>query len=128
MNFLALVTERTEAAKLPVSQGIYCNAWEIAGVQLLEFTSIPADKADKINMLRSGLDQLLINTGFYFSYHFDLSVSRQMDSRRERQGNRSLMAEPEFIWNFEILKDFLYMGVSKKWLLPVIQGYVDCDH
>ena len=41
---------------------------------------------------------------------------------------RAYMGEPQYIWNYDILKDFIYMGVSHRWMLPVIQGFIGCDN
>ena len=33
------------------------------------------------------------------------------------------MKKPDFIWNYEILKDFVLQRISHRWLVPIIQGY-----
>ena len=38
------------------------------------------------------------------------------------------MQDTSYVWNFDILKDFLLQGVSHKWLIPIIQGYCMSDH
>ena len=35
------------------------------------------------------------------------------------------MKKPDFIWNNDILKDFLLQRVSHRWFVPIIQGYVN---
>lgn len=47
---------------------------------------------------------------------------------REEGKRITFVGESQYIWNHEILKDFVYMGVSRKWTLPVIQGYVESDN
>ena len=70
-NYLAVVSERNLAARL--SDG--SNVYEVAGVQFLPFSTPTVDEALKIDELKQGLEKLLVNTGFYFSYHVDLSAS-----------------------------------------------------
>ena len=33
------------------------------------------------------------------------------------------MKKKGYIWNYDLLQDFLLQGISYKWLTPVIQGY-----
>ena len=50
--------------------------YEVAGVQLLPFrNSVHTEFAERVNEHKAGLERLLVNTGFYFSYYIDLSVS-----------------------------------------------------
>ena len=65
-------------------------------------------------------------TGFYFAPQADLSMCQQEFFRR-KQANQpytsNLMKKKGYIWNYDLLKDFLLQGISHKWLTPVIQGY-----
>ena len=37
------------------------------------------------------------------------------------------MRRTEYIWNQNLLKDFLFQGVSHRWFLPIIQGFCASD-
>ena len=37
------------------------------------------------------------------------------------------MRKPNFIWNFDMLRDFTMQGISHRWFVPVIQGYCATD-
>ena len=67
-------------------------------------------------------------TGFYFSYNYDLTSSRQRLSMLKQQSiqNQSLsaIADSRYFWNYNICQDFLTNRVDSSWILPVIQGYV----
>ena len=66
--------------------------------------------------------------GFYFSYGYDLTASRQrwFTLRKEskhlgREGTlRSIASDPEYFWNINLYKEFVAQNVDVKWLLPLI--------
>jgi len=60
----------------------------------------------------------LFKQGYYFSYTCDLTLSKQ--KRSERGEN----TETRYQWNKHILKDVVKAQVSKKWQLPIVQGYI----
>ena len=37
------------------------------------------------------------------------------------------MKKTGFVWNYDILQDFLLQKVSQRWIVPVIQGYCRSD-
>ena len=37
------------------------------------------------------------------------------------------MSDPGFVWNYDLLKDFMMQGISQRWVVPLIQGYCSTD-
>ncbi|EAS01600.2 endonuclease/exonuclease/phosphatase family protein (macronuclear) [Tetrahymena thermophila SB210] len=59
----------------------------------------------------------LFSSGFYFSYQFDLTLSKQKKSK----GNSK---ESSFAWNTHLMKDLFQQNISQSWQLSLIYGYV----
>ena len=72
--------------------------------------------------------------GFYYCWHADLSISVQELTRiKQQQGKttgvpENIMRRKDYIWNFRLLEDFMMQGISQRWFVPIIQGYVSSDH
>lgn len=65
--------------------------------------------------------------GFYFSFGYDLTCSRQrriewMQQRSEDRLER-IAADKRYFWNYALYRDFLSQNIDTKWLTPLIQGY-----
>lgn len=72
-NFLVVVAERRAAGKL--KQG--CAIYEVMGIKLVPlFRNGALDGPQSVTQFREGIEKLLSNTGFYFSYYTDLTVSQ----------------------------------------------------
>lgn len=125
-NFLVVVTEREQVAS--IRDGV--EIFEVTGVRLEAFNPGTADINTKVQEEKQGLAEYLTASGFYFSYHTDLSLSMQEIKRRSPDGSmqsQSRMGDARYIWNYNILKDFFYYSISDRWLLPVIQGFCTTD-
>jgi hypothetical protein len=69
MNFLGVITEKQVAGKL--KQG--CNIYEVMATKLIPLSS--QGETQSIAQYRDGVEKLLSNSGFYFSYYADLTVN-----------------------------------------------------
>ena len=77
-----------------------------------------------------GVKKLLTSGYFYFSYNFDLTSSRQRSGLMRSQslgGHQSVWetCDTRYFWNYNICQDLYYHKVDTKWIVPVIQGYVE---
>lgn len=115
LNFLGVIAERQNAGKL--TQG--CNIFEVMATKLLPLFILREQLPQSVVQYKEGVEKLLSNSGFYYSYYTDLTVNMQHDGRRHKQ------TDTKYFWNFNILKDFRFQNVSEKWTVPVIQGYVE---
>ncbi|KAM3130355.1 hypothetical protein pb186bvf_017558 [Paramecium bursaria] len=73
-------------------------------------------KAQAITNLVENLRKLL-SMGFYFSYTYDLTQSK---IKHQISGQ----LEHKFLWNANLVKDFLKASIDKKWITFLIQGFV----
>lgn len=63
----------------------------------------------------------IVGENFYFSYSEDLTVSFKRKLKKQSDDS----SESKFFWNQKNL-DFLNDSkISKPWIVPMIQGYVD---
>jgi len=86
----------------------------------LEGNSKMANQVEYFTKLFNGSG---FGTGFYFSYHADLTLSHEEwhdQSLQDRPYSCNLMRRPEYVWNLDLLKDFLMQAVSHRWLVPLI--------
>ena len=133
-NFLVTVASRGTAPAATLAEGV--NVYEVLGVRMTEFARNLDLEANPRVAAQVEHFQRLFNgendqaTGFYFSYHADLTMSQQelfQLSQTNQPYSASLMRKTGYVWNYDILKDFLLQKVSHRWLLPVIQGYCRSD-
>jgi hypothetical protein len=65
--------------------------------------------------------------GFYFSYGYDLTASRQRRiawmQKRSTDPLEMIACDSRYFWNLRLYKDFISQKVDVKWLTPLIQGY-----
>ena len=98
------------------------NIYHIRGIKLLTFVhnSWEPDCAvlDKEELER------LFNTGFYFSYYYDLTRSMQRAKMDENLHDR---ADKSFYWNFELYSELLMQSIDTQWFVPVVQGFVGIE-
>jgi SacI homology domain len=66
-----------------------------------------------ISQYIQNLRQLLV-FGHYFSYNYDLTVSKQA-----KAGGKSL--DSRFLWNKGMTRDFKKYKISSSWVLPLIE-------
>lgn len=71
-------------------------------------------------------------TNFYFSYTYDVSRTLQENALSERNlewnknfySQNQMATDSQFVWNKFLLKPFEEVGVSKKWSLEIVHGYI----
>jgi len=127
-NFLVTVKSVGERAAGRIRDGV--KVFEVQQVALTPFESRGIEANQKVASQVENFAKLFngsgSGTGFYFSYHADLTLSHQ-EWHSQAQGDKTysinLMKRAEYVWNFDLLKDFLLQGVSNRWFLPLIQGY-----
>ena len=66
--------------------------------------------------------------GFYFSYGYDLTCSRQRRitwmQKKDRSDPLKLIAsDHNYFWNKALYRDLIAQKVDCRWLTPLIQGY-----
>jgi len=122
--FLAIVTKINEAGV--IYKDHTSDIFRIKEVLLISFTY-----GTNINKLSSQTRAIvagictLLQQGFYFSYHYDLTNSLQRSSKMPASGSTLFdRGNKHYIWNYSLSKKFTSEFVSTKWLTPVIQGYV----
>ena len=78
-----------------------------------------------VESTRKGVETLLGTSGCYFSYHADLTMTMQNKYKHRKnfpmeRGNQGRMGEMRYVWNYNLLKDFMFQKISNVWLVPVI--------
>lgn len=58
----------------------------------------------------------VFSIGFYFSYDYDLTLSRNKISSKQT-------TDINFLWNEHLFKDIVSQKIDKSWLIPLIQGF-----
>ena len=61
-------------------------------------------------------------TDFYFSESYNLTNSLQRS--HGKKGKMHSTADPSFYWNRDMYSDLVTQGISEKWFIPLIQGYI----
>jgi hypothetical protein len=109
------------------------NIYLIKRVELIPFAANFNTQTQGFNQLREyveGIKKLLTTGYFYFSYNYDLTLNRQKMGRIRSQslGGTSTVwdtADRRYVWNANICQDFFYQKIDNKWIVPIIQGYVE---
>ena len=74
-----------------------------------------------------------LTNGFYFSYHYDMTASRQRRHDFEKKVTSKqivphaadmIACDDRYFWNKNILERFSENKVDLKWYTPLIQGHV----
>ena len=117
-DYLVTIANRAFAAKLPDGVSIF----EVHSIHMHGFDSSSVNNLEmnpKLKKAKEDFEKLFNGntgqgTGFYFSYNADLSISQQEKFKRQQANqlnNGNLMKKPEFVWNYDILKDFTLQRV-----------------
>lgn len=65
--------------------------------------------------------------GFYFSYGYDMTCSRQRRiqwmQKRSKDPLQQIASDSRYFWNKNLYRDFISQGIDCKWFTPLIQGY-----
>jgi len=73
-----------------------------------------------------------LREGFYFSYGYDLTASRQRRLRFLQQKSKDplkvIACDHRYFWNLNMYNDFRDQNVDCRWYTPIIQGYVGIIH
>ena len=75
----------------------------------------------------------MLEDGFYFSYTYDVTCSRQrrvkhiQDNSFEKELGK-VAADKDYFWNYEMLQDFITNQIDPHWFTPLINGYVGEVH
>ena len=68
-----------------------------------------------------------LEDGFYFSYGYDLTASRQRRLTWMQQKNtdplKLIACDHQYFWNGALYRDFIWQKVDVRWFTPLIQGY-----
>lgn len=66
--------------------------------------------------------------GFYFSYGYDLTASRQRRIKFLQEKSKDMMriiaCDHRYFWNCNLYNDFKDQNVDPRWFTPIIQGYI----
>ena len=128
-NFVACITEKQFVSKIDNA-----NVYLVKRVELIPFyedayiaqTMIDSHLKEYVE----GIKKLLVSGFFYFSYNTDLTSNRQRLARIRNQslgGQQSVLdtCDKRYFWNFNICQDFFYQKVDPRWIVPIIQGFID---
>lgn len=89
---------------------------------------------------RNLLFQMNLQLGFYFSYTYDLTNTLQNNmvqnlhdlTKAKKLGDYRMCpgenlggACPIFMWNYFTLKEFNASILCKKWIIPIVTGYIE---
>jgi hypothetical protein len=123
-RFLVLVSQIQDAGL--IYQDHVSNVFRVKDVWFcsLKYDMNHSKLSSEIRSIIGGVTQVL-QQGMYFSYHYDLTNTMQrMIKYRGKTATLSLyeVSDKQYVWNYNMCKDFI--GVNKKWLTPLIQGYV----
>ena len=62
--------------------------------------------------------------GFYFSYGYDLTASRQRRIKFLQEKSKDMMrviaSDHRYFWNINLYKDFRDQNVDPRWFTPII--------
>ena len=122
--FLLLISQIHDAGSIYPDR--VSNIFKIKDVFCFSFRygSDQSKLTSETKTIIGGITELL-QQGFYFSSHYDLSTSMQRTSKTEKL-NKSLfdIADKAYVWNNTMIHDFINQGINTSWLTPIIQGYV----
>ncbi|CAK76155.1 unnamed protein product (macronuclear) [Paramecium tetraurelia] len=95
------------------------DIFQIASVSFLSYMPniMQSAKANTILKTIAELRKLLV-MGFYFSYGYDLTLSKVKQHIEEKTDER-------FLWNLNLIKNHLKQQIDRKWLTTIIQGFIN---
>ena len=80
---------------------------------------------EALNMVNDVISML--EDGFYFSYGYDLTSSRQRRvtwmQEKSKDPLKLIACDHEYFWNLALYRDFIWQKVDYRWFTPLIQGY-----
>jgi hypothetical protein len=96
----------------------------VTAVRLLAFADGALD-FKVVEMLDAA--KLMLEDGFYFSYGYDVTCSRQRRVKYMQSQNTDEMkliaCDLNYFWNYALYADFVKSKVDPKWFTPLMQGY-----
>jgi len=115
-SFLVVISKAETVVRL-----LDMEIMSVDEVQTLPFgtSSLP----DEVGRYLTSLAKLL-TSGFYFSYHYDLTHS--LESNKSSRSSRTLheTADLRFYWNHAMYTDLLAQNIEPRFCLPIVQGFV----
>ncbi|CAD8204811.1 unnamed protein product [Paramecium octaurelia] len=97
------------------------DIFQIASVAFLPYEPnekiMQSAKANEILKMIGHLRKLLV-MGFYFSYGYDLTLSKVKQKIEEK-------TEEKFLWNLNLIRNHLKQQIDRKWLTNIIQGFIN---
>ena len=115
-SFLVVISQAETVIRL-LDIEISC----ITGVQMMPFS--PISLPDEVNRYLSSLTKFL-TSGFYFSYHYDVTRSLEVNKTSRNTGTLHESADRRFYWNLAMYKDLIEQGIESRFYLPIVQGFV----
>jgi len=91
------------------------NVWFVSLKHRTQFDS-------EVKSLMEGIGSIL-RQGMYFSYGYDLTSTAKDNLACESKFSYD-SSQVNYMWNYNLCKDFIEAGVSTEWLVPMIQGYI----
>lgn len=71
--------------------------------------------------------KLMLEDGFYFSYGYDITCSRQRRVKwmqsADKDAAKLVACDENYFWNHALYADFIKSKVDPKWFTPLMQGY-----
>ncbi|CAD8156041.1 unnamed protein product [Paramecium octaurelia] len=95
------------------------DVFQIVSVQFLSYMPniMQSPKANAILKIIKQLKKIL-GMGFYFSYGYDLTLSKVKQQIEEKTDER-------FLWNLNLIRNHLKQKIDRKWLTNIIQGFIN---
>ena len=115
----AFVTEVAVAAEIGAN-----HIYQVKGVELVPVNPCWKDAGDTAvaeEVKRVSSRQFLLGD-FYFCDSYNLTNSLQR--AHGQKGKLHSTADPSFYWNRDMYSELIAQGISEKWFVPVIYGYV----
>lgn len=69
---------------------------------------------------------MLLSCGFYYSHQYDITHSRQRQSKLDFSLPIWKRIDPRFYWNSHFMQPFVDHDV-RDWILPVMDGYIEIN-
>ncbi|CAD8174998.1 unnamed protein product [Paramecium octaurelia] len=107
-SFIVLVEECTKVAT--IQEQIIYHIDQVSYIAIED--NNPNNNKDIMESL--GNQKKLLQSGFYFSLHGDITLARHFQKY-----------ENSFVWNNKLLSSLRENKISSSWQLPMIQGYVE---
>ncbi|CAG9137149.1 unnamed protein product [Plutella xylostella] len=110
------------------------DIYQLAGHELIPFsrsnTHLTSKQIDENSTYERMVSAALQTPGIYFSYGYDLTHTAQRlhsVSADFHKMSMSSRAEPRFLWNGFVLKDYAHAQFAR-FALPLVQGFVSIKH